>query len=276
MNVEELIRAWPGVDKFNAERFLDSPAWRMQTSFAGRDAVVTGCPAETVGTDLLELDIALDGEPHRLGLADSETFPDLHRLWSRRRALPAEVLLALVENECGALLQCLENSFRQELSLRGVADAVPAGTVRRAFRLTDGAGGIAFALDLSPAMALSWGKVRNIDTGHATVRGLVRPAWAEYAALDLIADEEARLVPGGALLLPDVADGTWRTEIATDDLVHVYAAEASQVSFAQMADDDWPAVPAAETGPLVCVKNGRKFADGVLVRVGTRRAVKIV
>lgn len=275
MNAEELFRQWPGVDKANADRFLDSPAWVLRTPYAGEEAVIVADRTPSA-SDWLELDITLDGEPHQLGLADTESFSDLHLLWSRREALPPEVLLALIEKECGAFLQCLENAFRQEVSLKRVCGPLTEDLARRCFRLTGPGADISFALDLSPTMALAWGRARNIDTGHEAVRAMTRPVWAEYAALDLIADEVSRLTTGGALALPDGAEGAWRTEIASDDLVHVYAAEASSVTFAEMADDAWPAVLAAESAPLVLVRNGKQFANGVCTQIGARRFVKIV
>jgi len=274
MNAREILKTWPGLDKANAATLLASEAWRLETEYAGKPALVRPRasldPAAT-----LDLDIALDGEPHRLRIADSESFADLHRLWSRRRELPGALVLALVERECGPLLQTLENAARRRLSVAGLSDGTRAAANERVVGLTADGVRLDFAIDLSPVLTVEWGRLDNIDVTHPSVRALVRPARAEFARYDMTEAEVASLAPGGALLLPEDATPTWLLPTAADDLVHVLAVGESPVTFAQVADDDWPPLPDA-TGAEVCVeRRGAVVARGTVSTLGLQRAVRI-
>jgi len=273
MNALEILKTWPGVEKANAATLLASPAWRLETEYAGRPATLR---AGTSPTETVDLVVAFDDEPHRLRIADSSSFADLHLLWERRRELPANLLLALVERECGSLLQTLENCMRRQLSVKGFADGSEAVGDEKSVVLTTSDAEIAFAVELSSGLTVEWGRMENLDVAHPSVRGLVRPVRAEYATYDLTEDELSKLVSGGLLLMPEDALASWRLPAAADDLVHVVSAEEATVTFAQVADDEWPAVaPPGDAGVLV-VRRGRELMRGSVVDFGLQRAVRLV
>ena len=96
MDAYELLRKWPAWEKANAATVLASPAWRMPVRFDGRDAKLRiGASPESF--DAVRLRVMFDGERHVLDIFDSASFPDLHKLWAKRDALPEEIVLALVE-----------------------------------------------------------------------------------------------------------------------------------------------------------------------------------
>ena len=111
MDALELLKTWPGWANAGAETVLASPAWRLSVRF-GEETGVLRLGVEAL-SDTIDLDITLDGEPHVLSLADSSLYPDLHVLWGTRAGLPPEILLALVEKECGDLFFMLEKSTRR-------------------------------------------------------------------------------------------------------------------------------------------------------------------
>lgn len=265
-----LLQDWPTFEKVNAETVFASPAWRLETVCGEVPAVLT--EAETSASDLLWVSVTLENEAHVLGIGDSEAYADLHRLWTRRKDLPNELLLALVERECGDLFQVLERVFRRQFQIKGLADGGPSdgGT---GFRLTADGTAYAFSLDLSPLLVMELGKLKYLDPGHEAIRGLRRPAWVEHAAVELLEAECAALAAGDCVVLPEGAEAVWRVTVPEDDLVHVRSETAGEVTFAQMADDDWPALP--EPGRTVLLKGGRTVARGSLATLGLQRVFKV-
>lgn len=272
MNADELIKTWPGIEKANAEKLFQSPAWRLNVAWG--DDTATLMRAEEAWSDTLDVAITLDGEAFTLGIADSPRFPDLHLLWAQRAQLPPEVLLALVEKECGQVLQVLEDATRCELSVKGIScEPVPTAALDFAVCTAEVVAG--FKLAVTSALVLEWGRIRNLDVAHPAIRALTRPAWPEFAALDLSqAEEEALAGTGSCLVVPEGSLGAWRVEEPTDDLVHVRGVTPVTLSFAQMADDDWPDVPAPETCDLACVKQTRALARVAWTRLGLQTAVR--
>lgn len=272
MDAFELLRKWPTWEKANAATVLASPAWRMPVKFDGRDAKLR-FDASTVPPDAVRLSVMFDGEHHVLDIFDSEAFPDLHLLWSKRDALPEEIVLALVEKECGPLLQLLEDVTRKQLSVEGLSSNSPAWA-SKTFVLEDGGAAISFALDLSPTMEIMLGRLDLLDPSHESIRSLQRPAEAEYATVSLSDEDFASLAPGDFVLLPDGAEPKWTVEKPLDGQLHVIGPEVASLTFAQMADDALPPVP--EGVEFSLVRFGEKIASGARSRVGDRPAVKIV
>ena len=265
-----LLQDWPTFEKVNAETVFASPAWRVETVCGERPAALT--KAEKPASDLLWVSVTLEDEVHVLGIGDSEAYADLHLLWARREGLPKELLLALVERECGDLFQVLEKVFRRRFQIKGLADGAPVdGGVD--FRLTADGTAYAFALDLSPLLVMELGKLKYLDPGHEAIRGLCRPAWSEHGAVELLESECAALAAGDCVVLPEGAEAVWRVTTPEDDLVHVRSEAAGEVTFAQMADDDWPALP--EPGRVVLLKGGRTIARGRLSTLGLQRVFKV-
>ena len=272
MDAFELLRRWPTWEKANAATVLASLAWRMPVKFDGRDAKLR-FDAASEQSDAVRLSVMFDGEHHVLEIFDSEAFPDLHLLWSKRGALPEEIVLALVEKECGPLLQLMEDVTRKQLSIEGLASNSPAWAPKT-FVLEEGGEVISFALDLSPAMEIMLGRLDLLDPSHESIRSLERPAEAEYAAVSLSDDDLASLAPGDFVLLPDGAEPKWTVEKPLDGQLHVLGPEVASLTFAQMADDALPPVP--DSGAFSLVRFGEKIATGTRSKVGDRPAVKIV
>jgi len=268
MNAAELLREWPGWSKANAESVFGSPAWRLRVEYAGGDAGVVR--RETIAP-LVALDVTFDDDASRLVIGESDEFGDLMRLRERLEGLPGEVVIALVEKECGELLQTVENAVGRQIVIRGVAAAELSGLV--AFAVVHAGGETGFALKTDAAMVQRFGAVGNLDAGHATIRALEREASAEYAEIDLLESELSALAVGDRLILPEDAVRAWRTDAGADDLVHVRSAGPSMISFASFADDDLPEVPAPDE--LALVRRGRVIASAVAGKLGLADAVRI-
>lgn len=260
MDAFELLKGWPGWANANAEKVLMSPAWRLPIEYGGGDAVLRRM--ESDDSDLLWLDMALDDEPHRLGLADSPEFPDLHALWAVRKGLPREVVLALVEKECGELLQALENSLRMGLSLKGLAEGPGDGRVCGfgAFGPDADEPSVRFAIDLSPKVMLAYGQLANLDTDHPSIRSLEIETEAEYAAMELGEDELSRLAVGDRLLVPEDAEARWRIGADRPAGLRLVNPGKGSVTFGELADGELPPVP--EPDEVCLVRGGRTFARG--------------
>ena len=271
MDALELLKKWPTWEKANAATVLASPAWRMPVKFDGRDASLrlVDAPAER---DAISLAVKFDGEEHILGIFDTSRFSDLHLLWQKRDGLPGEIVLALVEKECGVLLQFLEDTVRKELSVEGLRTGEPP-VCDKVFLLESGGDSIMFSLDVSPAMEIEFGKLDYLDPSHESIRSLRRPAEVEYAVVPLTEDEFSSLAVGDFVIPPEDAVPRWTVEKPIDGQLHVRGAEAGELSFAEMADDALPPVPECETFSIM--RFGGKCAVGSRSRVGDRAAVKI-
>ena len=278
MNAEELIEKWPGITGADAAAIFAMDAWAMPVGYDGND--VTLVRDATRERDVIGLAIKFDDEPHFLALAVSDAYPELSKVWELKTKLPNEVLLALIEKECGALLQTLENAARRQLSVVGLVpheDVGAKNAAAQAFALrnADGKPVCDFALSLSKALVDEFGRVENLDVNHASIRALARSAHVEYAAFSLTDEELAGLAPGDCLLLPEIGTDVpkWVTETPTDDLVHVLGAAAGELSFKDFADDALPEPP--EASALVLIHKGRTVAEGRLARLGEQSAFAV-
>ena len=278
MSAEELIGNWPGIAGANAAELFGREAWAMPVGYNGNDATLV--KDATRERDVIGLEIKFDAERHFLGLAVSDAYPELSQLWTERAKLPDEIVLALVEKECGALFQTLENAARRQVSVIGLADreAAKAENVKaQAFALRDADGETVcdFSLSMSPLLLAEFGQVENLDVTHSSIRSLVRPARVEYAAFALGAAEEKGLAAGDYLIVPEVGTEAprWVTDPGDDDLVHVLSAATTELAFGDFADDSLPEPPAA--GTLVLVRKGREIAEGRIQPLGAQSAFAV-
>ena len=274
MDAFELLKGWPGWANANAERVLASPAWRMNVEYDGKPAEVT--VAQDGADDLLWLEVAFDDERHFLGVADSETMPELHRVWGLRSGLPSEILLALAERECGALFQMLENATGRTFSLKGVADAATDARTVRGFAVrTQGSDAPAcvFALEMSPVLNMSFGRIRNLDTGHPSIWEMTIDVTAEYASFELPESEFGCLAVGDFLLCGEKPSAEWRYGLGPQPGFRAVDARPGRLTFGQIANDDLPPAPNPEL--LHLVRDGVQVAEGVFDRVADAVAIRI-
>lgn len=268
-DVMELLKGWPTWAHAGAETILASPAWRLPVRYGEASGVMT------VGgacDDVLVLDITLDGEPYVLALADSSLYPDLHLLWTQRANLPQEVLLALVEKECGGVLAMVENLVRRQLGVKGIAEAATCPTRAYTVALPDGA--FAFAIDFPTATIQAMARLENLDVTHESIRTLTRSAYVSYAVLMLTEEERTALKPGDFILLPENFPATqaWTTEPPEEGTVRVISRENGELTFAALADEALPPIPQPESLALAL---GATRLPCELVKVGTAPAIKI-
>lgn len=273
-----LIENWPGIAGADAATVFGMEAWSLPISYDGKDATLV--KDRTRERDVIGLVIRFERDEHFLAIACSDAYPELSKVWEQRAKLPDEILLALIEKECGALLQTLENAARRQLSVVGLApheDVGAKNAAAQAFALVDEDGETVcdFALSMSPTLLKEFGRLDNLNAAHESIRALTRPGRAEYAAFTLTDDELAGLAPGDHLLLPEVESGTatWTVETPADDRVHVLGAETADLSFGDFADDSLPEPP--EPTALVLVHKGRTIAEGRLSKLGEQPALAI-
>ena len=289
----EILSSLPQWAKATPATILASPAWTLPCRFGDESCAMrldAPVPAET-----LDIQIRLGDEDHVLGVVDTPSLPNLHAVWAARAEVPAPILLALVEKECGPLLQLLENAARRQLQVVGLAQERPGGQTVCA-RVFSAAGDlVSFTLTLSPALAETLGQLRFIDASHPSVRESVLSAEVEIANFALGAAEIAGLAPGDALLLPEVdtipqrlvVDGrfaasegnvvAWRDE----GMLRVLAGETSEISLGALLDaaagnaDALAIAKPSENAPLRLLRSGAIIATGRLGAVGAQRAFVI-
>lgn len=265
----ELIAKWPGWSRANAETVLASPAWRMPVSFGGAEDALTIAPAPE---GQLFLNVSLDDERHVLGLADSPRLGDLHLLWGRLSELDPNLVLALVEREGSALFQLMEDVVRRQFSVSGVAKAPADAAGRMAFRLESGQ---VFSIDLSPELRNIFGDIAHLDPTHEAIRSMTRKCIAHYAAVEIPDADVDALAEGDVIpLIPEYrAMAEWKTDVFGDSLVHICAAQRTDISFAEFADGRLPAVP--PPGALALIRGGRTIADGEISKIGGVECFKL-
>ena len=279
MSANELIEKWPGIAGADAAAIFGMDAWAMPVGYNGNDATLV--KDATRERDVIGLEIRFDAERHFLALAVSDAYPELSKVWTERTKLPDEIVLALVEKECGALFQTLENAARRQVSVIGLADreAAKAENVKaQAFALRDASGETVcdFSLSMSPALFAEFGRVENLDANHESIRALTRPARAEYAAFSLTEDELKGLAVGDHLLLPEIGSqpAKWLTgDEKADDLVHVLGPDAAAISFAAFADEQLPEPP--EPVAMELHFHGKCIAEGRLQALGAQSAFAV-
>ena len=218
MNTLDLLSALPPFRAWSHAEILASPAWTMPCRLGTEEGRIVSEGA-LLPADPLRLAIRFADVPATLALADTPLFPELHALWPSRADVPAPILLALVEKECGPLLQLLENAAGRQLAIDGLAEAgseqADSSPVTRhsslgearPFALLRASGETlcTFALTLSPALVETFGALRNLDASHSSIRDLSLPAVVQLAEPVLSATDLSSLAPGDHLLLPEVA-----------------------------------------------------------------------
>ena len=286
----EILSSLPQWAKATPSAILSSPAWTLPCRLGDESCSLrldAPVPAET-----LDILIRLGDEEHVLGIVDTPSLSELHAVWAARAEVPEPILLALVEKECGPLLQLLENAARRQLQVMGLAQA-PSEAKTACARVFSPIGDlISFTLTLSPALAETLGQLRFIDASHPSVRECVLNAEAEIASFALGAAEIAGLAPGDALLLPEVdaipqkliVDGrfavsegdvvAWRDE----GLLRVLTGETREITLGALLDaaagnaEALAMAKPAENAPLRLLRAGAAIASGRLGAVGAQRA----
>jgi len=120
MSAFDVLKGWPGISDAPAEELFAHPAWAMPCQWGDERCSLRRAAAKP--RDVIGIAITLDDDPHFLGLGNRETFPDLHDLWARKAELPPALILALIEKECGDLLQMIENVARRQVGVTGLDD----------------------------------------------------------------------------------------------------------------------------------------------------------
>ncbi len=270
MDANELLREWPEWSKANAARVLASPAWRLETQFGGKDARLVRVDSLAADATVV-LDVRLDDEPHALAFEPSPLFPDLSLLKGRFEGLPKEVLLALVEKECGVLFQFVEELAKRRLSITGLfAAPIP----QTAFAVSGEGGEARFALDLSSEMAQRLGSLANLDVLHPSIRNLTREAFACYGEWSLTEAELAALSVGDCLVPDEGFEPRWLLEMPADERERAVAEEKGVLSFAQLADDALPPVPPPKA--LALQRGKSPLATLEPATLGIARAFRVV
>ena len=184
MNEMQILASWPGWAEKRPDELLEHEAWSMRVRWEDQEARLR--LSDNRPRDIIALEITFDGEAHFLGIGERQVFPDLCALWDRKNEIPQNLVLALVEKECGKLLQLLENTVRRQLKITGFTDPERRAGAR-GFEVVglDGSVIASFALDVSPAVLESFGDISAIDTVHPSIRSMSRPAVVEYAVFGL-------------------------------------------------------------------------------------------
>ena len=222
MNTLDLLSSLPPFRDWTPAEILASPAWAMPCRLGSEEGRIVSEGA-LLPADPLRLAVRFADDPATLCLADSPLFPELHALWPSRADVPAPILLALVEKECGPLLQLLENAAGRQLAIDGlVEEPAPEGDdsslvtrhsslgEARPFALLRSSGEAlcSFALTLPHSLREAFGQPRNLDTAHPSLRDREYPAVVQLAEPTLSATDLASLAPGDHLLLPEIEAAT--------------------------------------------------------------------
>lgn len=281
MKPHEILSMLPQWADAAPEALLDSPAWAMPCRL-GEDSTVLRT-ADVRPGDTLNLAVLLDGERHVLSIADSPRFADIHALWPSRADVPEPILLALVEKECGPLLQLVENAVRRQLKIEGLATDGP--DARTVFAQVND---VVFGLTRSPTVEVAFGQLRFIDCAHQAVRDTVLPCETELAAFTLSAADLASLAVGDALLLPEVGtvpprlvvDGRFAVDengvlpFKDDGRLRVVGAEARTLTLGELFDRAQNPVAEKSAAPaqLRLVASGKTAAQGRLEQLASHPA----
>lgn len=269
MDARELLKTWPGWANANAARVFASPAWRKAVKFGEETGSLVR--AESVPGAAISLSVALDDVPHVLTFAPCPLFPELDLLKDRFAALPSEIILALVEKECGTFFQFLEETLHCSFAVRGISGEKGAGI---AFKLETDATSLFFSLAPASGLELRFGTLDCLDCAHETIRTLAREAFVRHAVLTLSDEEAAQLKAGDYLLLENGLAPEWIVDVPMDETVQVLSPESGSLTFAQLADDDLPAVP--ETATYTLKRRGKVLGIAELAKVGQSPAFKLV
>lgn len=271
MDARELLKTWPGWAKAGAETILASPAWRMSVLLGDEHGVMRFGDAPLA--DTIDLDIALDDEPHVLSLVDSPRYPDLHLLWRKRDGLPPEVVLALLERECGDVFALLEKSTRRLVRIRGLAASPQASA--RVLTVETQTGSVSFAVDLPPEVRTLWGQLDYLDPAHPSIREQTRIARVDYCSLILTEDECRSMTAGDHILIPEsfAATQRWVVEDPDDEALHLCSPDTREISFGAFMDESLPPIPDPST--LVLMRRNQVLHSCSLAHLGVARTILI-
>lgn len=280
MKPSEIMAALPQWRGAKAADILASPAWAMPCRLGDAQDVMRLDAIRPA--DVLSLAIRFEDEPHTLGLAPSPRFPELSRLWPSLAEVPEQILLALVERECGPFLQMLENAMRRQLKIDGISKDTPGPESQAiAAHIAD----ITFTLTRSVTLVEAFGQSRYIDLTHPSIRETQLSAECEYAAFALPQEDIDSLATGDALLLPEIGsikpclivDGRFVLDengvanYSEDALVRVRSVEPRTVTLGELFDGAAQMPPAAS--PLKLVVSGKTIAIGRLDRLANHPAL---
>ena len=280
----EILVAIPKWAKATPDQVLDSPAFAMPCRL-GEEQVSLRLGA-VQPSDTLDLAILFGDERHSLRLARSTRFSELDKVWDSRADMPEPILLALVEKECGPLLQMLENAVRRQLRLVGLAASV-ADAQAVSVQVDD----IVFSLTRSETVAAAFGILRHLDLASPDLRAETFASETEFAAFALSPADLASLSVGDALLVPEigsvpprlVVDGRFVVDesgvapFADDGRCRVVAAEMRDVSLGDLFDaaENPRRVEGEAPGQLRLTQGGKTIAYGRLDRLGEQPAFVI-
>jgi hypothetical protein len=275
MNEMHILSSWPGWAEKSSVDFLEHEAWSMRVRWGDEEAKLR--LSDNRPRDVIALEVTFDDESHFLGIGERETFPDLYKLWDRKNEIPQNLVLALVEKECGKLLQLLENSVRRQLKIAGITDSSRRDGAR-GFEVVglDGRIIASFALNVSPMVLESFGDISAIDASHPSIRSMVRPAVVEYVVFSLGADS-SKIEGGDYLLAPELdnpAAAKWCVDNPPDDgKFHLRASTGEMVPFASFVDGDMPIIP--EPKSLELFFGSKRVAAGRISQLGAQSAFAI-
>ena len=263
MNAFEILKTWPELAEASAEAVFAHPAWAMPCQWGDERCVLRKSAAKP--RDVIGLAVMLDDDAHFLGLGNRESYPDLHELWARKTALPPALVLALVEKECGDLLQLIENAVRRQVRVVGLDDPEKrAGALAfDVVSLVDGSIKASCVLDVKPSTVRTFGQLRFLDTGHGSIRSMERPARAVYCAFDLPGEDAAGIAAGDYLLMPELdagVAGEWLCGIPSDGMFRIVSRGETTIPFAAFADGALPPLPAPSS--LELYRGGEAIARG--------------
>ena len=282
MNPLEILSALPKWSAAKPDQILDSAAFAFGCRM-GEESVTLKLGA-VHGGDTLDLSILLGDEPHALRLSRTSRFPELDKVWDSRADVPEPILLALVEKECGAFLQMIENAVRRQLRLVGIASEADPDAKFLFAQVAD----ITFAITRTGTVSAALGTIRHLDLSHPDLRAETLPAEREYSAFVLSAADLASLAAGDALLLPEVGtvpprivadgrfavDGTGVSPFVDDGRCRVISADPQTVTLGELFDaaENPHGIEGEPPCQLRLVQSGRTIAHGRLDRLGGQSA----
>lgn len=278
----EIVAALPQWKNLAAGEIVDSPAFAAACRLGEETRTLRRAEVTPAVSQMLSLSVTFGDVPHMLSIGRSSRFPELDKLWDSLAEVPGAIVLALVERECGILLQMLENAIRRQLKIVGLAPAGEAPADMIAFQTDD----LTFAVTRSDIVTGALGTLRNLDLEHECVRSALLAAQAEYAAFALSDADFSALATGDALLLPEigtiaprmVVDGRFAAvdggveAFADDGRYRIFAAEPATVKLGDLLDGTLSAKVPAENTQLELVRKGKTLARGRLGRVGEQLA----
>ena len=261
MIANEMLLSWPELAKLTADEICAHPAWRIVCEWHDEPCVMRRAAMKP--RDIAALALRLGGKNCFFGLSNKEAFPDLHELWDVKRNLPDNLLLALVEKECGELFQILENAAKAEVELVSL-DSPGKRIECEAFEVVarDGSVCARFVLEMAPDVLMEFGRLRHLDPDHASIRSLEKPMQAMYAEFCLPEEDAAEIAAGDYILLPelDVSKGVWIDRIEDDKFVRIVAPKAFAIKFSELADGAMPEVPSSSSVEMMV--GAKVFARG--------------